>query len=71
KQQHPVMHFHGALRGDMQADPQLASEDFIIDRRDGLFAYNLAVVVADHFQGVTQIGRGADLIGPTVRQLSL
>lgn len=66
KQQHPVMHFHDALRGDIQADPQLASEDFIIHRRDGLFAYNLAVVVDDHFQGVTEIVRGADLIEPTV-----
>ncbi len=65
------MHFHDALRGDIQADPQLASEDFIIHRRDGLFAYNLAVVVDDHFQGVTEIVRGADLIEPTVRQLSL
>ncbi len=71
KQQHPVMHFHDALRGDIRADPQLASEDFIIHRRDGLFAYNLAVVVDDHFQGVTEIVRGADLIEPTVRQLSL
>lgn len=65
------MRFHDALRGDIQADPQLAGEDFIIHRRDGLFAYNLAVVVDDHFQGVTEIVRGADLIEPTVRQLSL
>lgn len=65
------MRFHDALRGDIEADPQLASEDFIIHRRDGLFAYNLAVVVDDHFQGVTEIVRGADLIDPTVRQLSL
>ena len=42
-----------------------------IHRRDGLFAYNLAVVVDDHFQGVTEIVRGADLIEPTVRQISL
>ena len=49
----------------------MAEEDFIIHRRDGLFAYNLAVVVDDHFQGVTEIVRGADLIDPTVRQISL
>ncbi len=45
------MRFHDALRGDIQADPQLASEDFIIHRRDGLLAYNLAVVVDDHLLG--------------------
>ncbi|MBP8540952.1 MULTISPECIES: tRNA glutamyl-Q(34) synthetase GluQRS [unclassified Citrobacter] len=71
KQHHPVLQFTDQLRGVIQADPQLAREDFIIHRRDGLFAYNLAVVVDDHFQGVTEIVRGADLIEPTVRQISL
>ncbi|CBG86928.1 tRNA glutamyl-Q(34) synthetase GluQRS [Citrobacter rodentium] len=71
KQQHPVTRFYDRLRGEIQADERLAREDFIIHRRDGLFAYNLAVVVDDHFQGVTEIVRGADLIEPTVRQISL
>ena len=71
KQRHPVMQFNDRLRGEIQANPQLAREDFVIHRRDGLFAYNLAVVVDDHFQGVTEIVRGADLIEPTVRQISL
>lgn len=71
KQRHPVTRFHDRLRGDIQADERLAREDFIIHRRDGLFAYNLAVVVDDHFQGVSEIVRGADLIEPTVRQISL
>lgn len=71
KQQHPVLHFNDLLRGNIHTDPELAREDFIIHRRDGLFAYNLAVVVDDHFQGVTEIVRGADLIEPTVRQISL
>lgn len=70
-QHQPVLHFHDRLRGDLYADETLAREDFIIHRRDGLFAYNLAVVVDDHFQGVTEIVRGADLIAPTVRQISL
>lgn len=71
KQTHPVTQFTDRLRGVIHADEKLAREDFIIHRRDGLFAYNLAVVVDDHFQGVTEIVRGADLIEPTVRQISL
>ena len=71
RQHAPVYGFDDRLRGHLQADAQLAQEDFIIHRRDGLFAYNLAVVVDDHFQGVTEIVRGADLIDPTVRQIAL
>lgn len=63
--------FTDVLSGTIQADERLAREDFIIHRRDGLFAYNLAVVIDDHFQGVTEIVRGADLVEPTVRQISL
>ncbi|MBF4213236.1 tRNA glutamyl-Q(34) synthetase GluQRS, partial [Pseudomonas donghuensis] len=66
-----VTQFTDVLSGTIQADERLAREDFIIHRRDGLFAYNLAVVVDDHFQGVTEIVRGADLVEPTVRQISL
>ena len=70
-QRHPVLSFEDKLHGRLIADEQLACEDFIIHRRDGLFAYNLAVVVDDNFQGVSEIVRGADLIEPTVRQISL
>ncbi|MEG5845624.1 tRNA glutamyl-Q(34) synthetase GluQRS [Enterobacter hormaechei] len=70
-QRSPVTQFTDVLSGTIQADERLAREDFIIHRRDGLFAYNLAVVVDDHFQGVTEIVRGADLVEPTVRQISL
>lgn len=67
----PVSHFNDSLRGAVDADRPLAAEDFIIHRRDGLFAYNLAVVVDDRFQGITEVVRGADLIEPTVRQITL
>lgn len=70
-QTQPVARFHDELQGEFIADIGLAEEDFIVRRRDGLFAYNLAVVIDDHFQGVNHIVRGADLIAPTVRQLSL
>ena len=62
RQHHPVYHFDDRLQGHIAVPAALAEEDFIIRRRDGLYAYNLAVVVDDMDSGITeivQIGRAS------------
>lgn len=59
------------IQGHIDVDPALAHEDYIIKRSDGLFAYQLVVVIDDIEQGINRIVRGADLIEPTARQISL
>ncbi len=68
---HYVESFSDLKHGEITIPAPLVNEDFIIKRRDGLFAYNLAVVMDDIEQGITEIVRGADLIEPTGRQISL
>ena len=56
-----------------QFSQRLESEvgDFVIKRKDGLFAYQLATVVDDALMGVTDVLRGSDLIDSTPRQIAL
>jgi len=63
--------FTDKLQGQITDSPAGISGDFIIQRADGLFAYQLAVVVDDEFQSVTQVVRGADLLDSTSRQICL
>ena len=63
--------FTDKLQGHISDFPAGPGGDFIIHRADGLFAYQLAVVVDDNFQGVTQVVRGADLLDSTPRQICL
>jgi len=63
--------FSDRLQGLQTTNLEQDSGDFVIRRRDGLFAYQLAVVVDDAAQNITHIVRGADLLGSTARQIAL
>lgn len=67
----PEIQFHDRIQGTQHYHWAPEQGDFVVFRRDGLFAYQLAVVVDDAAAGVTDILRGSDLLDETPHQIAL
>ena len=66
-----AIEFTDRVQGGIAQDVARAIGDFVLKRRDGLHAYQLAVVVDDAGQRITDVVRGADLLQSTPRQVLL
>lgn len=66
-----LISFNDTIQGDQSQQLNRDIGDFVLKRADGLFAYQLAVVVDDASQNITHIVRGADLLNSTPRQIYL
>jgi glutamyl-Q tRNA(Asp) synthetase len=66
-----VIGFDDMIRGHFEEDVAAETGDFVVRRADGVYAYQLAVVVDDAAQNVTEVVRGADLLTSTARQIAL
>lgn len=66
-----IVEFMDRVQGLQASNLARTVGDFVLRRRDGLYAYQLAVVVDDATQGITDVVRGADLLASTSRQVLL
>jgi glutamyl-Q tRNA(Asp) synthetase len=68
---HDLIGFDDMICGHIEEDVAAETGDFVVRRADGVYAYQLAVVIDDAEQNVTEIVRGADLLTSTARQIAL
>jgi len=68
---HAVIQYDDRLQGVQRSVLDIDVGDYVVKRADGFYAYQLAVVVDDAAQGVTEVVRGADLLASTARQVHL
>ncbi len=66
-----VIVFEDEVLGQLENNLSVHPGDFVVRRKDGIFAYQLASVVDDMLLGVTDVVRGADLLDSTARQIAL
>ncbi len=66
-----IVRFGDLIQGDVSQDVGIEVGDFVVKRADGPWAYQLAVVVDDAAQAITDVVRGADLLDSTPRQILL